>query len=119
MNRKIKMRNTIEKMLNDILSECISTNYFTIIRYHASKKLGKDIIDAIIDKPGDVYNAIVSIFGEPFIIMVDGIIKNYFYNKLNVTISRDEGILIELKNNNLSMLLEVARKYEEFLISKS
>ncbi len=97
----------LDELLREVLYEKIAPGAYITLSLYIERKLGLPFAEALIKKPREAYEIILSIYGETLLHMLDkAIMKALRQRGMHVT----QGALLKLKEGRSSDLQEICKK---------
>lgn len=106
----MKDKEELELFFKNLISDAMASTFFIIIKSRVESLLNSDMIEHMLNKPVEVYDALIKVFGsEKGLISADNVLVQY----LRDYDIRIYGIFKLLKEGKVSQLIIVAKKYNK------
>jgi len=116
INEKSK-RQVLNSFLNEVFSDTIAETLLRVLDFHVERRMGKNLVESILENPIETYEAIYSFFGAAGAIRVLEIsIAKQVEKKYKIII--DNRLITKLKNGDNQPILVTALKIHLIKVGK-
>lgn len=116
MNEKSK-KQVLNSFLNEVFSDTVAETLLRILDFHVEKRIGKSLVESILENPIETYEAIYSFFGTVGAIKaLETAVVRQVEKKYEIVI--DKQLITKLRRGNNQPILVTALKIHLVKIGK-